>query len=148
MRIKWSSTAAQETISCLSRVNTGLEDCLNQTARIRAALVEANPDGENKILQKFSEVYESCEKKLRNLKEDFGEYARAIEKADELFQETESHIAHQVDDLSEAEEAPVYVQGAGYILWSSDSLFILPDMRIRGPVPAWLIDAASETYGS
>lgn len=145
MKIQWNSDAAQEALSCLRRAERGLQGCLRQAQTVRAALREANKDGENKQLNKVSETFDGYEKRLRLLLEDVDAYEAGVRRADAGFSEAEQRIMRLVEDLGGAAGIPPAGGTGGYVQWSPGVYTVTPNMRVGiAPMPAWLEQAAEE----
>ena len=139
MRIQWSSTAAQETADKLRSAEYALGDCLQRTGLVYSALAEADPDGENKTLQKLSEQFGVCARRLKKLRDGVDDLNRAILKTDERFQEAEARILHLIDAMAQGDDAPAYSAPAAYVNWVPEAFAVMPDMRINTPpLPFWL----------
>lgn len=141
MVIQWNSDAAQEALSHLRRAEQGLQNCLQQAQNVRAALREANKDGENKQLNKVSETFDEYEKRLRLLLEDVDAYETGVRRADTGFNEAEQRLTRLVKDLGGATDG-----AGGSAQWTPGAYAVTPNMRVGvAPMPAWLERAAKET---
>lgn len=145
MVIQWNSSAAQEALACLRKAEQGLQDCLQQAQTVYAKLENANPDGENKQLNKVRECFAGCEKRIRLFMEDVEAYEEGVRQADTRFDEAEQGCRRAVESLDITGGVPLAGGSGGYVKWDPAAYAVTPDMRVRiAPMPSWLEDAAAE----
>ena len=142
--IQWNSSTAQETLTRLRRTVRGMQDCLRQAKTARAALEQANPDGENQTLRKALECFDGCEQRLNRLLDDLESYKTGVRKANDRFEEAEQSALRVVNKLSAASSAPVTGAAMGRVNWDPTAYGAIPEIRVHAaPVPSWLENAAA-----
>lgn len=149
MIIQWNSNAAQDTLARMRKAQRGVQECLTQSQKARAALEAANPDGEVKALQKAMERFEICQKRLSKLLDDIEDYQTGVRRAEVCFDEAERSATRTVEDLGRA----VSVSTAGgtrvRVRWEPAAYAAAPEMRVRmAPMPSWLEDMTAEASAS
>ena len=89
MRIQWNSDAIESIIRQLADAEAELSACGGNAARVREALAEANPAGDDKRLNTITERFETAMARLERLKDELDETVRDAQRANERFMEAE-----------------------------------------------------------
>lgn len=141
MKIQWNSDAAQEVLERLRRADRGLEDGLRQAKAVRAALADANAEGDDRALTALAERFAGCARGLEALAQELAEFRGAVLRADAEFEEAERTISRTAGNLESRLAPPLEGEGAAvrWANWEPEAFAVMPEMRVRAMrVPQWL----------
>lgn len=150
MRIQWNSDAIESIIRQLADAESELSACGGNAVRVREALAEANPAGDDKRLNTITERFETAMARLERLKDELDETVRDARRANERFLEAEQRNMKLVTRLDgQKTDTEGYIKVARRLPiratvpqrpWKVPSPKIMPDSYVawRIGVPEWL----------
>ena len=161
MRILWKEASAQSVAASLEQIQGQMEAAALQAERVRTALSEANPGGEDKAVNAATERFEIIMKRLNDVAADADSLLKATRSMIDIFEETERGAVRILNelDIGRTRGDAGRPTGAAYIPASRREPPVpppipLPRVRIApkgrlsplGPMMGWLITLIDKTY--
>ena len=153
MRIVWSEKCARQLATHFERLREQLRESLEQSDNARAALEEANPDGDNKRLNKLTAEYEACVARLRRSDEMIETLLAGTYRMIEAFEDAEWRAVRLIEGLDPGNARDDTTNGAypSSIITDargSERMMNLPPPIVgphfntgpMGPAPDWLAE--------
>ena len=151
MKIVWSEGCARQIAAHFERLREQLRESFEQSDSARAALDEANPDGDNKRLNKLTAEYEACVARLRRADEMIETLLTGTNRMIEAFEDAERGAVQLIESLEPGSGRDDTADGASpsnFITGAKISEYILnlpppilgPHFNTgpMGPAPEWL----------
>ena len=154
MRILWKEASAQSVAASLEQIQGQMEAAALQAERVRTALSEANPGGDDKAVNAVTERFESLMKRLSDAAADADSLLRATRSMIDIFEETERSAVRILNELDTGRnrENGGRPSGGAYAPVAHGEMPVpppipLPRVRIApearlsplGPVMGWLV---------
>ena len=143
MRIRWSDEAVAEMFSYLNAVQEEMNEVVKQARTTEQMLQEANPDSDNKALNRMQRRFEDWEIQVKRLQAAGDEFCDNLKKAQKLMDEAEATAIHLAENLSNGQTVPFTAgssSGSGHVHYT----VFVPQVRTGDmPMPDWLNDRAA-----